>query len=223
MSRNYASLADQSIFLAFSDLPGDYTCPQIGGGRYGCLLLEIVSIERFTRLVLRTFDRADLPVTVAFYTEDRGRSIENDPKLKPGNTMAILFPRRHLFLDGTVGVRQEHYGYSKLLPGKLNILFQLSDEMRSWPAKFATHKICHGCGEKDKPLLRCAKCGVVVYCDKECQKAGWEEKGHKKTCKVIADRGFRTLVTRPNCTTDPVAQLSFRMLREAYERGLRVV
>ncbi|GKZ79609.1 hypothetical protein AnigIFM56816_003812 [Aspergillus niger] len=114
MPRNYASLADQSIFLAFSDLPGDYTCPQIGGGRYGCLLLEIVSIERFTRLVLRTFDRADLPVTVAFYTEDRGRSIENDPKLKPGNTMAILFPRRHLFLDGTVGVRQEHYGYSKV-------------------------------------------------------------------------------------------------------------
>lgn len=38
--------------------------------------------------------------------------------------------------------------------------------MRSWPAKFATHKICHGCGEKDKPLLRCAKCGVVAYCDK---------------------------------------------------------
>lgn len=114
MPRNYASLADQSVFPSISDLPGDYTCPETGGGVFGCLLVEIVSIERITRLVLRTFDRADSPVTVAFYTGDRGRSIENDPKLKPGNTMAILFPRRHLFLDGTVGVRQEHYGYFKV-------------------------------------------------------------------------------------------------------------
>lgn len=114
MPRNYASLADQSVFPSISDLPGDYTCPETGGGVFGCLLVEIVSIERITRLVLRTFDRADSPVTVAFYTGDRGRSIENDPKLKAGNTMAILFPRRHLFLDGTVGVRQEHYGYFKV-------------------------------------------------------------------------------------------------------------
>ncbi|OJZ85272.1 hypothetical protein ASPFODRAFT_191306 [Aspergillus luchuensis CBS 106.47] len=166
MPRNYASLADQSVFPSISDLPGDYTCPETGGGVFGCLLVEIVSIERITRLVLRTFDRADSPVTVAFYTGDRGRSIENDPKLKPGNTMAILFPRRHLFLDGTVGVRQEHYGYFKFFPGNMKVLFQLSDEMRCWPARFATHKKCHGCGKKDKPLLRCAKCGVVTYCDK---------------------------------------------------------
>lgn len=38
--------------------------------------------------------------------------------------------------------------------------------MRCWPARFATHKKCHGCGKKDKPLLGCAKCGVVTYCDK---------------------------------------------------------
>ncbi|GAT18792.1 peptidase family M28 [Aspergillus luchuensis] len=169
MPRNYASLADQSVFPSISDLPGDYTCPETGGGVFGCLLVEIVSIERITRLVLRTFDRADSPVTVAFYTGDRGRSIENDPKLKPGNTMAILFPRRHLFLDGTVGVRQEHYGYFK-----------------------------------------------------DCQKAGWEEKEHKKMCKIIADRDFRTLVTITG-RTDPVAEISFQMLRDAYERGLRAL
>ncbi|PYH71065.1 zinc finger MYND domain-containing protein [Aspergillus vadensis CBS 113365] len=222
MPRNYASLADQSVFPSISDLPGDYTCPETGGGVCGCLLVEIVSIERITRLVLRTFDRADSPVTVAFYTGDRGRSIENDPKLKPGNTMAILFPRRHLFLDGTVGVRQEHYGYFKFFPGNMKVLFQLSDEMRCWPARFATHKKCHGCGKKDKPLLRCAKCGVVTYCDKECQKAGWEEKEHKKMCKIIADRDFRTLVTISG-RTDPVAEISFQMLRDAYERGLRAL
>ncbi|OJJ70007.1 hypothetical protein ASPBRDRAFT_45351 [Aspergillus brasiliensis CBS 101740] len=222
MPRNYALLADQSVFPCFLDLPGDYTCPQVGGGKYGCLLLEIISIERFTRLVLRTFDREDFPVTVAFYTGDQGNSLADDPKLKPGNTIAILFPRQHYFLDGTVGVRQEHYGYFKLFPAQLNVLFQLSDEMRSWPGKFATHKKCHGCGKKDKTLLRCAKCGVVAYCDKDCQKAGWEEKGHKKMCKVIADEGFRTLVMKPE-RMDPIADLSFRMLREAYEFGLRAL
>lgn len=42
---------------------------------------------------------------------------------------------------------------------------------------------CKACGkvggDADK-LLRCGKCGVVKYCDRECQKSDWDL--HKKAC-----------------------------------------
>ena len=40
---------------------------------------------------------------------------------------------------------------------------------------------CHHCGKLGTrnsdtgPLKRCAGCGVVLYCDKVCQKAAWPE------------------------------------------------
>ena len=44
-------------------------------------------------------------------------------------------------------------------------------------------KKCNGCGMNDdmEALKRCASCGKVWYCSRECQKADW--KVHKKTCK----------------------------------------
>ena len=37
---------------------------------------------------------------------------------------------------------------------------------------------CEACGKED--AKRCAGCGTVAYCGKECQKAGWKE--HKRFC-----------------------------------------
>jgi hypothetical protein len=37
---------------------------------------------------------------------------------------------------------------------------------------------CDNCGEPAQ--LRCSKCSVVYYCDKECQKTAWS--AHKKVC-----------------------------------------
>ncbi|OOF93513.1 hypothetical protein ASPCADRAFT_53093, partial [Aspergillus carbonarius ITEM 5010] len=164
MSRNYVSFEDGDAFPDFSDLPCDYTCPLARRGVNGCLLLEIVSIERSTRLVLRTYDRAKFPVTVALYTKDRGNAITHSPELKPGNTLIFMFPRQHFFVDGSVGIRQEEYRSIKILSASMAELFQLSKDMETWPANFAMHKECHGCGKKDIPLLKCAKCEVFAYC-----------------------------------------------------------
>lgn len=38
---------------------------------------------------------------------------------------------------------------------------------------------CSSCGE-EKPDKKCAKCRVVGYCDRECQRLHWFV--HKKTC-----------------------------------------
>ena len=46
-------------------------------------------------------------------------------------------------------------------------------------------RVCCGCfalkGRSE--VLKCAVCKVFVYCCKECQRVGWKELSHRKTCK----------------------------------------
>ena len=52
-------------------------------------------------------------------------------------------------------------------------------------------KRCSSClmAEDDLPegrkLLACAKCRVVNYCSKECQKYDWKQGGHKERCVAV--------------------------------------
>jgi hypothetical protein len=41
---------------------------------------------------------------------------------------------------------------------------------------------CATCGISKLKLLRCSRCCVVYYCDRECQRVGWKSGGHKKEC-----------------------------------------
>lgn len=41
--------------------------------------------------------------------------------------------------------------------------------------------VCYNChAQKDSGLLKCSKCKIASYCNKECQKAHWKE--HKEEC-----------------------------------------
>ena len=47
-------------------------------------------------------------------------------------------------------------------------------------------RVCSGCGVDeaggvDVKLNACSRCGVALYCGKECQTADWK-RGHKLTC-----------------------------------------
>lgn len=42
---------------------------------------------------------------------------------------------------------------------------------------------CEICG-KSEDIKRCAKCKVVAYCSRECQKSDWKK--HKKICPQLA-------------------------------------
>jgi MYND finger len=45
-------------------------------------------------------------------------------------------------------------------------------------------KVCTRCEVQDKPLSKCSRCKVAVYCSYECQKEDWSN--HKKHCKTLS-------------------------------------
>lgn len=48
-------------------------------------------------------------------------------------------------------------------------------------------RVCANCNASDVPLLQCARCKSVSYCNKSCQKLGWEV--HKQACARLAQGG----------------------------------
>lgn len=51
---------------------------------------------------------------MALYTNDRGAQVKG-PLLKKGNAVAILYPEKHYFIDGSTGVRVEEDDMIKVL------------------------------------------------------------------------------------------------------------
>jgi hypothetical protein len=73
--------------------------------RHWCLLAEIIDIFLFFRLRLSVRDKAGREFPVHFYLDGNEQV---DPRLfRVGNTIAVLYPQKHLFLDMTVGLRLE--------------------------------------------------------------------------------------------------------------------
>ncbi len=46
---------------------------------------------------------------------------------------------------------------------------------------------CANCGLAGVPLLACARCKLVQYCGKECQKQNWTKGEHKKFCISVEE------------------------------------
>lgn len=59
--------------------------------------------------------------------------------------------------------------------------------------------ICAACHKSKSNLLRCSRCGMVYYCDSQCQKKHWKK--HKSKCqcytvKAIDGKGFGMVASR---------------------------
>ena len=153
-------------------------------GRPRCLLAGIEGIESFTRLVLRVRDRTGRLVTVGFYTDDRGAQVKG-PLLKKGDAVAILYPEKHYFMDGSTGVRAEEDDMVKALllrswrsldladamrqifPTSLDGLLRLNDDIQRWSKN--DKPSCQGCGQEKEPFQNCKGCGLCSYCSKVCE------------------------------------------------------
>jgi hypothetical protein len=74
----------------------------------------------------------------------------------------------------------------------------LADEQRekisrmmseTWKSGPGDGNMCGHCGTTSDQLKKCARCGQVSYCGKECQTKAW--KSHKKACKQKQRRQYR--------------------------------
>lgn len=102
---NYISLRDENAFPKFVDLPDDtgiYGMPK----KHWCMVADIVDMDALIRLVLHVKDKAGTRFKVAFYTDGRGFEWKT-ADVKPGHTVAILYPYRRQFLDSSHGFRVE--------------------------------------------------------------------------------------------------------------------
>lgn len=50
-----------------------------------------------------------------------------------------------------------------------------------WEHDYVTLKVCDGCG-KEGAYYFCGGCACVRYCNAECQKVGWKDGNHRRTC-----------------------------------------
>jgi hypothetical protein len=49
---------------------------------------------------------------------------------------------------------------------------------------------CKSVGSNMQPLMKCARCGLVEYCSRECQKQHWRTGGHKVHCVTEQERSL---------------------------------
>ncbi|KAK3290816.1 uncharacterized protein B0H64DRAFT_446639 [Chaetomium fimeti] len=202
----YADLRNDAMFPCFSALPWenaldlDFLESTDGFSyrprKHWCFLAEIVDIEQFIRLKLVTKDKTGLEVPVAFHTPGRGDEL--DPLcVQKGFTLAVLYAEQHGFLDMTVGIRQEDLASLRIFPVALDELLSLSDRVRQCVTQGNGTRRCQGCGRNANTLKKCARCNCSWYCDKVCQTLAWNEKGHKRDCKLLKDPELRALFLLP--------------------------
>ncbi|KAK3984905.1 SET domain-protein [Cladorrhinum sp. PSN332] len=183
-AEKYANFRNEETFPPFSKLPEEYDINlsfyEISSSnvykprRHWCFLAEICDVEGFIRLRLIVRDKRGATAPVAFYTDDKGAEFTH--QAQSGFTVAILYANQHGFLDMTVGVRLEESSIFKIIPAPLNEVLALSDRVGRYSAGRAGWITCHGCDE-----------------EKSCQTNGWNNKGHKRDCKLIRDNGLRAM------------------------------
>ena len=61
-----------------------------------------------------------------------------------------------------------------------------SKKKKKPPSSDGAKKACKHCERGQEKLYDCARCGLVVYCGKDCQQADW--KVHRPLCIPKADR-----------------------------------
>ncbi|KAH7409864.1 hypothetical protein DE146DRAFT_674726 [Phaeosphaeria sp. MPI-PUGE-AT-0046c] len=191
-----ANLRSRTTFPGFTDLPGEndvdlefYERSNRGTyrpRRHWCFLGEIVDFASPLRLQMEIEDVDGTKIPLYFYTDSR-RSELVPGQVQKGYTVAVLYAKRHAFTFCEPG------DVVQIFPLSLEKLLSLNDQVQQFSIEINGMRMCHGCGKKAASLQRCSKCLSFWYCNRACQVAGWNEKGHKADCKLLKDPDLRGL------------------------------
>ncbi|RDA95113.1 hypothetical protein CP533_2140 [Ophiocordyceps camponoti-saundersi (nom. inval.)] len=163
--------------------------------RHWCFLGEVISETFSQRLEVYVKDRSGALAPIAFDTSELGLGFVRRGEMKIGHTIAILYPEKFIFDDSTVGIRQVCLETIKMFPVSIDAMLQLNDRLQEFCiVKDDALHTCHNCQRKAIQMLRCGKCTLFYYCNKECQVAAWTDKGHKEDCKLLRDPELRDLL-----------------------------
>ncbi|EUC40071.1 hypothetical protein COCMIDRAFT_109712 [Bipolaris oryzae ATCC 44560] len=197
-----ANLRSRATFPSFTELPDEngvdpefYEKSNIGTyrpRRHWCFFGEIVDFASLLRLQMEIKDVDGTIIPLYFYTDSRGSELVPG-QVQKGYTVAILYAERHAFMFCEPGIRHEDPQTIKIFPLSLDKLLALNDQVQQSSIEINGMRICHGCGKKAASLQRCSKCSSFWYCNRTCQVAGWNEKGHKADCKLLKDPDLRGL------------------------------
>jgi hypothetical protein len=159
--------------------------------RHWCFLAQVVSTEKSDLSRIFAMDGKGKDIGIAFSTNDESF---DSASVQPGNTIAILYAHQHQFPDLTLGIRLETLSTVKIIPATLHDLRKLSQRIGKYFPAFDGMRICHGCENPGLRWMKCARCTRFWYCSKDCQIKGWQEKGHKKDCKILQDKDVVNLL-----------------------------
>ncbi|KAI1774848.1 hypothetical protein F4818DRAFT_416949 [Hypoxylon cercidicola] len=201
------SFEDREYFPSFVDCPGEHAWDDryfedahpsdptsaVTNRKHWCLLGEIIQADTLIRPRIVAKDYKGDRFVVAFYpddTNDMRRLLQN---FKVGNTIAIFYALVHNFLDGSVGVRVEKSDRVLIIPLTFNDVIKMNEQVIAYTPVGNAPRQCHACGEVKQNLNMCARCTLFYYCNKDCQTKAWNEKDHKKFCKVLKDKNIRSM------------------------------
>ncbi|ORY68941.1 uncharacterized protein BCR38DRAFT_424825 [Pseudomassariella vexata] len=201
-------ITNRAYFPSFADLPGEHqydaryyidsTDPSLPPGsatykKHWILLGDIIEANTFLRPRLVARDRRGHMFVVALYLDEPEDMTRLVPHFKVGNTVALMHPLAHSFLDGSHGVRIEDGDEITIFPCKVDELIKLNTDSIKHNWLVEEPKTCHSCGEAKQTMERCGGCKLAYYCSKDCQVKGWKDKGHKTQCKVLKDPDVKYL------------------------------
>ncbi|KAI1133982.1 hypothetical protein F5Y05DRAFT_248908 [Hypoxylon sp. FL0543] len=205
-----ASEVEPESFQNLEYFPAFHDCPYEGtldsryiertssttgrNSKHWCLLGEIIQADTIIRPRLVVKDAQDIEFVVAFYPDDPNDMPRILKDFKVGNTIAVFYPFKHYFLDGTTGLRIEKSDEVLIIPLNLEDVMKMNEEVIRYIPVGNVQRKCHGCDKVKDDLNMCGGCRLFCYCDKDCQSKAWNEKGHKKLCKALKRKNVRDLL-----------------------------
>lgn len=137
-------------------------------------------------------DASATPFVITLRLPSESAAFDASP-LKEGHTILVFDAKKSPMKDDRFIIKADPEDV-KVIPGSMQKLFEMSAKsstINDFRAKLnkvwnpaTPMDTCHACEHWAEGKLKCKGCGEVSYCNKECQKRGWNRKDHKSECKI---------------------------------------